>query len=94
MRVLGWWPIRWIGVFSYSIYLVHPSMLAISEWLVGTRFVPLTLVAGTLTLVTSAGIYVAIERPIGRLRASYSVGARQAGSTRSTDTSLKGVPNR
>lgn len=84
MRVLGWRLVRWIGVLSYSIYLVHPSMLAIGAWLVGTSFLPLTLVAATLTVVTSVGIYLAIERPIGRLRSLYRVGpSAQAPSDRS-----------
>ena len=94
MRVLGWWPVRWIGVLSYAIYLVHPSMLAVSAWLVGTSFLPLTLMATTLTLVASAGIYFAVERPMGRLRQLYSVGSQPADPSRSTGSRLKGALNR
>ncbi len=67
---LGW--VRFVGVLSYSIYLVHPAVLfGVTTW---TRL-PWT-VQGTiglaLTLAIAYGIYVAVERPAARLRRRLS----------------------
>lgn len=73
MRLLNTAPVRWIGLLSFSIYLVHPSMLVLAEALVGRSFLALTVVAAALTLVCAALLYYAVERPLGRLRRRYSV---------------------
>lgn len=80
VRFPGWVPcqvlnlswVRFVGVLSYSIYLVHPAVLfGISSW---TRLP--WIVQGTiglaLTLAIAYGIYVAVERPAARLRKRLS----------------------
>ncbi len=81
IRYPEWWPmrllnlplVRWLGVLSYSIYLVHPSMLAIAKALVGTDVVPMAGLAAALTVAVAALLYYAVERPLGRLRKRFSV---------------------
>lgn len=71
MRLLNLKPIKWVGFVSYGIYLIHPSMLAVAQSLVGTAFLPLTLTAAALTVSAAALLYYAIERPLARLRKRY-----------------------
>ena len=71
MRALNLKPIKWIGLLSYGIYLIHPSMLAASKALVGTSLLPLTLAAAGLTVTAAALLYYGIERPLARLRKRY-----------------------
>jgi peptidoglycan/LPS O-acetylase OafA/YrhL len=78
MRVLNLPLVRWIGLLSYAIYLVHPSMLALAKSLAGTS-VPLMLILATgLTCGAAALLYYGIERPLGRLRKRYSIVDRPA----------------
>ena len=67
---LGW--VRFVGVLSYSIYLVHPSVLwGVTSWIhapAGAQAV----VALSLTLAIAFGIHVAVERPAARLRRRLS----------------------
>lgn len=72
MRLLNLPLVRWLGVLSYSIYLIHPSMLAFAKALVGGDFVSMTVLAAVSTTVTAAGLYYAVERPMGHLRRRYS----------------------
>jgi peptidoglycan/LPS O-acetylase OafA/YrhL len=82
MRLLNRPWVKWIGGLSYGIYLTHPSMIALTENLVGQAVVPLMLVSGVLTLVVSAFLFYAIERPLGRIRHRLSVLARGASDGR------------
>lgn len=70
---VGW--LKWIGLLSYAIYLVHPSMLALAKVLVGKSFISLSLTAAVLTIGAAALLYYAIERPLGRLRQRFSATA-------------------
>ncbi len=82
MRVLNLAPVKWIGLLSYAIYLIHPSMLALARTLVGQSFVELTMVAAMLTIAAAALLYYSIERPLGRLRRRFSAtGASKVGAT-------------
>jgi peptidoglycan/LPS O-acetylase OafA/YrhL len=82
-----WLPVRWLnvgwvkflGVLSYSIYLVHPAVLwGVGSW---TRL-PAVAEAGAglvLTLAIALAIYLVVERPAARLRRRLS---RLAGPAR------------
>lgn len=72
MRPLQWAPVRWIGLLSYAIYLVHPSMLEFAKFLVGKSAWPLLFVASALTLAAACLLFYAIERPVGRLRRRFA----------------------
>lgn len=73
MRALNWSVVRWIGVLSYSIYLIHPAMLAVAKTLVGGSVVPMTGAAAALTVMVAALLYYVVERPLGRLRQRFSI---------------------
>jgi peptidoglycan/LPS O-acetylase OafA/YrhL len=80
VRYPGWLPfrllnlawVRFLGVLSYSIYLVHPAVLwGVTSW---TRL-PAVLQAALglgLTLVIALAIYEAVEKPAARLRRRLS----------------------
>lgn len=80
VRYPEWGPLRWlsapavryIGVLSYSIYLVHPAMLALAEALVGKGFLALTATAAVATLAVAALLHRCVERPLARVRKRYS----------------------
>lgn len=72
VRLLNTAPVRWIGVLSFAIYLVHPSMLAITKATVGKSFALLLPVSLVLTLAAAAALYYGIERPLGRWRQRFN----------------------
>ncbi len=61
-------PVRFVGLLSYSLYLVHTTVLyGMSHW---TRWPTALSAAASLAvcLLLSTGIYYGIERPAARLR--------------------------
>jgi peptidoglycan/LPS O-acetylase OafA/YrhL len=68
MRLLNWAPLRFIGVLSYSLYLLHLVVIGVVTMRWGLH----GLGAGVLSLAISVGvawaIQRAIERPAARLR--------------------------
>lgn len=83
-RVFSWTPLRWLGNMSYSYYLGHALTLSVVFLPLGKlaqRFEPgagafwlfLGLTFG-LTLVTSAGLFLLVERPAS-LGGGFSLGA-------------------
>jgi peptidoglycan/LPS O-acetylase OafA/YrhL len=71
-RVLnvGW--VKFLGVLSYSVYLLHPSVLfGIWQW---TNWHPLVQGAAgfAVTVCLAVAIYYAVERPCARLRKQFS----------------------
>lgn len=69
MRPLNFRPIAFIGVLSYSLYLVHQVALAV----VGHEFADFGattrgLCALTLSLLIAWILYIAVEKPFARLR--------------------------
>jgi peptidoglycan/LPS O-acetylase OafA/YrhL len=76
---VGW--VKFLGVLSYSFYLVHPSVLwAVTSW---TRLPGLAqaLIGLVLTLAVSLGLYWLVEKPAARLRRRLSR-LQGAGGTR------------
>lgn len=70
-RFLNWRPVAFVGVLSYSFYLVHrPVLLLLEEHLpLGTW---LTAGAGLLlSLAVSYALYRAVELPFGKLRRKF-----------------------
>jgi peptidoglycan/LPS O-acetylase OafA/YrhL len=77
---VGW--VKFLGVLSYSFYLVHPSVLwAVTSW---TRLPGLAqaLIGLVLTLAVSLALYWLVEKPAARLRRRLSrlQGAGSAGT--------------
>jgi len=71
-RILNYAPIRYVGVLSYSLYLMHDSMLlglehatTLNPWLRG-------VIAALILLLFASLIYRYLERPCARLRSRLS----------------------
>lgn len=62
-RLLTLAPLRWLGLISYSLYLWHWSVLALSRWTIGIHgwTIPLQLLAMLLLAVAS---YRLVETPL------------------------------
>jgi peptidoglycan/LPS O-acetylase OafA/YrhL len=72
-RWLNYRPIAFIGVLSYSLYLVHAVLLSLVERLWPQWHAPLrSLVALCASLLISWAIYLCVERPCARLRKKLS----------------------
>jgi peptidoglycan/LPS O-acetylase OafA/YrhL len=66
-------PVKFIGILSYSIYLVHPSVLyGTTQWVGYLPGLAQSLLALALTIAIAYGIYRAVERPAARLRKRLS----------------------
>jgi len=71
-RVLNWRPIAFLGVLSYSLYLVHFIVLRCLEANMPTRSAPLRAALALLISLALANIiYLVIERPCARLRKRF-----------------------
>jgi peptidoglycan/LPS O-acetylase OafA/YrhL len=76
IRYPDWWPMRplnsrllsWVGLISYSLYLVHLMVLKMTYTVWGHKFWVLLTVGWLAAIGLSAVIYYAIEKPAGRLR--------------------------
>jgi peptidoglycan/LPS O-acetylase OafA/YrhL len=73
MRVLNYRAVRWIGALSYAIYLIHPSILAISKGMVGSSLPLLLPLATAITVAAAVALHRGIELPVARLRKKFSV---------------------
>jgi peptidoglycan/LPS O-acetylase OafA/YrhL len=69
-RVLNLRPLAFLGVLSYSLYLIHLVVLDAVLFRVGSRLgAPLaSLMALAITVVLAWGVYEIIEKPCARLR--------------------------
>lgn len=71
-QVLNWRWVKFIGVLSYSFYLMHPTVLwAVNEWI---PWHPVVQAATGLavTLCLSTAMYMGIERPMATIRKRLS----------------------
>jgi peptidoglycan/LPS O-acetylase OafA/YrhL len=68
MRLLNTKLLGWVGLISYSLYLVHLSVLKMVYTVWGHKLWVLLCVGWVASIGLSAAIYYAIERPAGRLR--------------------------
>ena len=80
VRLADWGPFRllnlswvkFVGILSYSIYLVHPAVLwGVTSWIAAPAAVQAVL-GLALTLAIACGIYLAVEKPAARLRRRLS----------------------
>jgi peptidoglycan/LPS O-acetylase OafA/YrhL len=80
VRWPGWLPVRvlnvgWVkflGVLSYSIYLVHPIVLwGVTSWTHTAGFLQ-AMLGLAITLAVSLAIYAVVEKPAARLRRRLS----------------------
>jgi peptidoglycan/LPS O-acetylase OafA/YrhL len=68
-RALNWRPIAFLGVLSYSLYLVHYSVIiGVRHQLAMLHPALQASLALVLSLAIAWGIHVAIERPCADLR--------------------------
>lgn len=68
-RWLNWRWIRFFGILSYSLYLIHFSALQMVLYLLPDLSLPLqATVALVLSFFYSSCLYHAVERPLARLR--------------------------
>lgn len=76
---LNWGWVRFVGVLSYSVYLMHVTVLfGVDRYLAAPALVQGALGAG-VTLGAAVAIYYAVEKPAARLRRRLSrIGARPA----------------
>jgi peptidoglycan/LPS O-acetylase OafA/YrhL/glycosyltransferase involved in cell wall biosynthesis len=80
-RVLNLPPIKFVGVLSYSMYLLHPTILfGIEQWTPWPALVK-GLFGLALTLVLAFSIYRLVEVPCARLRKRLSRVAAPASTT-------------
>ena len=68
MRLLNWRWVSWLGTLSFAIYLIHPSMLAITQWAVGSSLWLLLPTAVIVTVAVAAAMVRWVELPVLRLR--------------------------
>ncbi len=72
-RLLNLRPVVFIGVLSYSLYLVHyPLIFAVERLLPDWPGIAQACLAGALSFGTSWTIYRFVEKPCGRLRKKLS----------------------
>jgi peptidoglycan/LPS O-acetylase OafA/YrhL len=92
-RVLSWRPVAFLGVISYSIYLVHPTVLfGVHQWLPAPA-VAQGAVGLALTVAISVAIYVALERPSAALRRRLSRVATPPPQLEGTPSIVAGTPS-
>jgi len=74
MRVLNYRPIAFLGVLSYSLYLVHHVVSVAVTVHLGQTLGPVlsALVTLTISLVLAWLIHIGIEKPCARLRKRFS----------------------
>ena len=72
-RILNLRPVAFIGTLSYSVYLLHPTVLFALEQRVGWPALPRGALALGIALALALAIYGLIERPCARIRAERSL---------------------
>lgn len=66
-RALSWYPLRWVGMISYGLYLWHwPVYLTITRSRTGLEGTTLLLVRVAVTFAFATASYYLVERPIRR----------------------------
>ena len=70
-RLLAWWPLAGIGLFSYSLYLIHePLLQVVWQYVVhplhlgrGMTFAVLVLISTPVIIGLSYAFFLAFEKP-------------------------------
>jgi peptidoglycan/LPS O-acetylase OafA/YrhL len=78
-RLLNWRPIAFIGVLSYSLYLLHYAViLGVQHRLATLHPVLQAVVSFGVSLALAWVIYLAVERPCARLRQRLQFSSQKA----------------
>jgi len=72
-RPLNWRPMRFIGAISYTLYLVHHTVIKAVTQHSHLAGIPFALVALLLSIAIAWSMYVLVETPCARLRKRLSV---------------------
>jgi peptidoglycan/LPS O-acetylase OafA/YrhL len=72
MRVLNWRPVKFVGVLSYVLYLVHYVMLHAFSMHTHWPPLPAALAALAASLAVAWAVHRAVERPLAALRRRLS----------------------
>src|SRR5258708_6828419 len=75
MRILNYRPIAFVGVLSYSLYLMHQVVLFALTPALEPKLgaIPTALIGLAISLALAWLVHRLIERPIARLRRRFSV---------------------
>jgi len=65
-RVLGWRPLRWLGVRSYGIYLWHYPVIVLSTPASGVDDLPRAAAQTAVTVLLAAASWALVEEPVRR----------------------------
>jgi peptidoglycan/LPS O-acetylase OafA/YrhL len=76
IRPLNWKPVAWVGLISYSLYLVHPILIEAVHLYAGGSRLYQGILAFVISIATATAIYYGVEIPSGRLRKRLSVFSR------------------
>jgi peptidoglycan/LPS O-acetylase OafA/YrhL len=68
-RALNWRPVAFVGVLSYTLYLVHPTVIF---GLDKDLTLPGGVLVGLVSLAIAVAMYYVVERPAARLRRRLS----------------------
>lgn len=71
-RAMNWRPVAWVGVISYSIYLIHRPALIIAEEYIPAPQLVTAVIAIAVTVLLSWAMLVWVDRPFARLRQRIS----------------------
>jgi peptidoglycan/LPS O-acetylase OafA/YrhL len=68
-RVLNWRPVAFVGLLSYSLYLLHFAVIfAVQRMLPGLSPLPQGVASFAVSMGLAWAIYILIEKPCARLR--------------------------
>jgi peptidoglycan/LPS O-acetylase OafA/YrhL len=87
MKLMSWKPVRWVGLVSYTSYLVHAGVLALvrpSSSLIVNRGLAFAVVIAYASLS-----WLFLEKPILKLRPSAWLGARRSRLQATAHTELE-----
>ncbi len=71
VRWLTWKPLRWVGWTSYSLYLIHETIILKYQSVYGTRVLTVGLVCFVLAAAYAAVMRYAVENPLRKVRAKF-----------------------
>ncbi|WP_442575854.1 acyltransferase family protein [Microbacterium sp. F51-2R] len=80
-RAMNWRPIMWVGVISYSIYLIHRPALMLAEEYIPAPHLTQAIIGIAATVLLSWAMLHWVEKPFGVLRKRFSHAAETANTT-------------
>jgi peptidoglycan/LPS O-acetylase OafA/YrhL len=68
-RLLNAAPVAFVGVLSYSLYLVHQiALFALGYWLASLHTLPRSILALLASFIIALAIHIFVEKPCARMR--------------------------